>query len=252
MDQGSLHSFNSEFGAGQAFLAPSSERSRTVVVSSSLPERELLSDWAQAHGLALRLSSSRDCPTNDWQDESVALWVVAWADLNSPSGGVGVVSPTLSSVLVIVTDVDYLDLRSIPTDGCMDILRRPYQPDELFWRVRRAMAGTKSRDGMWVTGMRRQLDCGPIVFDEERDEVLVFGQPLTLRRAERAVLVHLIQNADRFVTTHELQSEVLGSHGSGSAARNQVYEVRSKLRALGLPNAILHESQKGYRLNRDG
>lgn len=81
------------------------------------------------------------------------------------------------------------------------------------------------------------------------DDFVLRGRPLGLRRTERLILSYLMRHADRFVPTHELQSEALGSRGTGAAARNQIYEVRRKLRNAGLPDALEHVAGKGYRLN---
>jgi DNA-binding response OmpR family regulator len=92
------------------------------------------------------------------------------------------------------------------------------------------------------------LRCGPLRLEPAAHDVTVDGAPLGLRRTERDVLVYLMRNAHRFVTSRELQEQVLRAHGDGGAARNQVYELRRKLRAMGHAQAILTRPQLGYRL----
>lgn len=89
---------------------------------------------------------------------------------------------------------------------------------------------------------------GPLRLEPGACDVTVGGAPLGLRRTERDVLVYLMRNTGRFVTPQELQEQVLHAHGDGGAARNQVYELRRKLRAKGHAQAILTRPQLGYRL----
>ncbi len=244
--------FESSSRLARAFLASRVERATTLVVSGSLAERDLLKDWAEGQGLELRVESSWLSTAHDWQDESVASRVVAWADLACRADTMEAAAEASSPVLVIAGESDRVDLASVPPDGHMDILLPPYREEELIWRVNRATARAEPWRTVASAENGPRLVRGPIAFDEPSNSVLVFGRPVALRRAERAVLVYLMQRADRFVSARELQTGALGSHGSGSAARNQVYEVRSKLRALGLHNAIHHEPHRGYRLNWEG
>jgi two-component system, OmpR family, response regulator len=96
------------------------------------------------------------------------------------------------------------------------------------------------------------LSRGPITFEPQTGEVSVHGAPLALRRTERDVLAYLMKNAHRFVTPQELQEHVLKTHGDGGAARNQVYELRRKLRAAGHTEAIETRTHQGYRLRQSG
>jgi DNA-binding response OmpR family regulator len=93
------------------------------------------------------------------------------------------------------------------------------------------------------------LRVGPLRVRPSAGDVTLNGAPFALRKTERDVLVYLMQNAHRFVTAHELQERVLKTHGDGGAARNQVYELRRKLRASGHADAIETRPQQGYRLS---
>jgi hypothetical protein len=96
------------------------------------------------------------------------------------------------------------------------------------------------------------LSCGPLCLDSEAGEMTIDGEVLSLRKTERDVLAYLMQNAHRFVTPLELQEQVLKTHGDGGAARNQVYELRRKLRAAGHAVAIETRTHQGYRLRWTG
>lgn len=98
------------------------------------------------------------------------------------------------------------------------------------------------------TGESLPESYGVFRVDPSGCDVTAGGVPLGLRRTERDVFVYLMRNSHRFVTPHELQEQVLKTHGDGGAARNQVYELRRKLRAKGYPHAIVTRPQLGYRL----
>lgn len=126
--------------------------------------------------------------------------------------------------LVVLNDWDGLDLESIDLESIRAALRPAETPDE------------------------SPVSCGAFRVDPSGCDVTAGGVPLGLRRTERDVLVYLMQNTHRFVTPHELQEQVLKTHGDGGAARNQVYELRCKLRAKGYAHAIVTRPQLGYRL----
>lgn len=252
MNNGGIQTFESSKKLPQAPLAAEKVRASVVSVSNCLPERDALARWARAEGIPLSIESSWGVAMLASKDERTALRVVDWADLERYSDRTLLAACAPSPVLVIVAEADRPDLTRLPPEARMDILCRPYPIEELFWRVSRAIGATSLRESTPSIAGCARIEVGPIVFDEERGDVLVGGEPLNLRRTECAVLVYLMRNTERFVSSRELQSEVLDSHGSGSAARNQVYEVRLKLRAFGFPKAILHEPRKGYRLNWEG
>jgi DNA-binding response OmpR family regulator len=60
------------------------------------------------------------------------------------------------------------------------------------------------------------------------------------------VFEYLAAHSDRFVTAEELQHEVLGTHGDGSAIRYHVSQLR---RRLGCRAVIETRPKFGYRLD---
>lgn len=95
---------------------------------------------------------------------------------------------------------------------------------------------------------RTSLELGPMVIDLIRRCVFVHHSLLKLRPAEFEVLVYLALNRHRLVSAHEIVRDALDTFGDGSSARNQLFELRRKLREAGLDDVIATERGKGYRL----
>lgn len=121
----------------------------------------------------------------------------------------------------------------------------PLEDWELVWHAGRVRGRKRVESGLRPSPW---LSRGPLSLEPETGEINVSGSRLELRRTERDVLVYLMQNAHRFVTPRELQEQVLKAHGDGGAARNQVYELRRKLRNVGHAEAIETRTHLGYRL----
>lgn len=95
----------------------------------------------------------------------------------------------------------------------------------------------------------RRFWCGPIRIDESTREVNVEETPVTLRRAEFNVLVYLIERAPYPATQESIMRDILRASGNGSSARFHVSEIRKKLRAVGVDNAIVTiPGQHAYRM----
>jgi len=129
---------------------------------------------------------------------------------------------------------------------CFDFLRKPFEDTELLWRARCALGqlGLIRVEPVPSRALRR----GAITYDALSQQVCVLGKPIRLRRAEREVLVYLLKHEHRHVTSDELMHEVLRAAGGGAAARNQIYEVRRKLKAAGVSDAINTDGRLGYSL----
>ena len=102
------------------------------------------------------------------------------------------------------------------------------------------------------SGIRRTaksvIQVGPIVIELSRRRVFVHEEALKLRPAEFEVLVLLALNKERPVSASEIVHHALATHGDGSSARNQLFELRRKLRDVGLHDAIKTVRNQGYQL----
>ena len=102
------------------------------------------------------------------------------------------------------------------------------------------------------SGLRRPartvFELGPLVIELIQRRVFVRDQAVKLRPAEFEVLVYLALNRHRVVSAPEIVRDALDTFGDGSSARNQLFELRRKLREAGLDDAIATERGRGYRL----
>jgi two-component system OmpR family response regulator len=103
-----------------------------------------------------------------------------------------------------------------------------------------------------ASGLRRPartvLELGPLVIDLIRRRVFAGQGLVKLRPAEFEVLVYLALNRHRTVSAPEIVRDALDTFGDGGSARNQLFELRRKLREAGLSEAIVTERGRGYRL----
>ena len=134
------------------------------------------------------------------------------------------------------------------TPSRFDYIRRPFDAPELLWRARSALNQLSLLHRRGPAERPSVLRYGPILYDPSRREARVRDVRLDLRPAERELLAYLISNSNRCVNATEIVRQVLHSSGDGAAARNQIYELRRKLRAAGLPDAIRTEGRNGYRI----
>jgi len=111
---------------------------------------------------------------------------------------------------------------------------------------------TTSDSSVSASGPRRPartvIEVGPITIELLKRRVFVHGEAVKLRPAEFEVLVFLALNRHRPVSAHEITRDALGACGDGSSARNQLFELRRKLRDVGLHDVIATERGLGYRL----
>jgi DNA-binding response OmpR family regulator len=221
-------------------------RDTVLVTTENASELESIAAWAGRAGLELRVGESLESPRTEASDVPVLLRVAQWpAELGASELVRLLGSSGSGATLVIVPEgVADFDVREIPDDW--DFVRRPCDCRELVWRAERALSRLMRRESSRINVER--LVRGPLCLDMAIGEIRAHGAVLNLRRAERDVLSYLMHHVERFVSAEELQREVLHSHGNGGAARNQIYELRRKLRAAGLSGAILSKGHGGYRL----
>ena len=91
------------------------------------------------------------------------------------------------------------------------------------------------------------IACGPLELDRRARAVRVGGAPVRLTRIEHDLLARLLQARGRPLTLHEIQHEIIRAHGSGSAARRHVSNLKKKLGAAG--RLIRTEWGVGYRID---
>jgi len=225
---------------------PASEpRQAVLIATDQRQECERIQTWAAGRGLEVMVEAILDADPFPLKALRPLLQVVEWRR--------GVARPEIAAALhkthsrltlLILSEGMEPDLEDFEIEHEWDFVRRPYSFAEFVWRASRAL----SRLGPALRALPRQVKLGPLRYDRDAQELELDGAVLPLRRAERDLLLYLMQNANRFITCRELQQNVLRSHGDGGAARNQVYELRRKLRSAGLPDAILTAAQRGYRL----
>jgi DNA-binding response OmpR family regulator len=129
-----------------------------------------------------------------------------------------------------------------------DFVSRPIAQGELAWRASMALRQIEANVGDPPVSPTK-IECGPLQFEAGAQEVRLSGRVLNLRSTERAVLVYLMRNPTRSVPAAELQMIAMQSYGDGSAARNQIYELRRRLADAGYAKAILHHRGRGYQLS---
>lgn len=122
---------------------------------------------------------------------------------------------------------------------------------EVVAQATRLLEAAKS-EALGDSGLRRPartvLELGPLTIELIQRRVFVNDQLVKLRRAEFEVLVYLALNRHRLVSAPEIVRDALDAFGDGSSARNQLFELRRKLREAGLDDAIATERGRGYRL----
>jgi len=206
---------------------------------SVVRERAVLLHWASSNGFATRVGTPNEAPENS--EPRPCVLVTDRSD--------GVTAPTLhqeGSRLVILDPNDDERVHLARLSRATDFVVRPYSAPELFLRVRRCIELATAD----APGPSRRLEShGAISVDAAARTAFVDGQPLPLRRAEFLLLRRLLAARPAAVTEREIVADVLGSHGDGASARNQVYELRKKLARAGVPNAIVTlRGEKAYRL----
>lgn len=218
-----------------------------LVATQNASELESLGAWAKAVGLELKVGSALAGPAFPANDVQVLIQIVEW-----PRGPVSrdlisaLQTSNASATLLIIPEGGEADFAASEIPDDWDFIRRPCDCRELIWRAGRALSRLMRRESGVI---QVELVCGPLSHDPATGEIRAQGSVLNLlRRAERDVLLYLMRHSRRFTSAEELQREVLHSHGSGGAARNQIYELRRKLDAVGLKGAILSKGCQGYRL----
>jgi DNA-binding response OmpR family regulator len=218
------------------------------VATENALEHESVRAWLQRAGLRLKGAEPVEARA---QGRELLMQIVEWPrGLAGPELVERLRRAQAAATLLIIPEHVGADLGELGLPDDWDFVRRPCDPRELVWRAERALSRLLRREsGVIATPA---LVRGPLRADLATGHISADGLLLALRRTERDVLLYLMRHAPRCIGTDELQREVLHSHGSGGAVRNQIYELRRKLRAAGLGEAIVSKCCDGYRLRWSG
>jgi two-component system OmpR family response regulator len=118
------------------------------------------------------------------------------------------------------------DIRDGFKMGADDYIVKPFDPEELSWRVRAVL----HRSGHAVVQV---LECGDLVVDEGARSVTRAGECVTLTATEFTLLSVLIRNRTRMVPKGQLLAQVWGEGANDHVLEVHMSSLRSKLEAHG-------------------
>jgi DNA-binding response OmpR family regulator len=122
--------------------------------------------------------------------------------------------------------------------GADDYILKPFDPEELSWRVRAVLR----RSGHTVA---QRLECGDLVVDEGTHLATRAGARLSLTPTEFMILGVLIRNRTRVVPKGQLLAQVWGYDAADHLVEVHVSSLRKKLEAHG-PRMIETIRGTGY------
>ena len=131
--------------------------------------------------------------------------------------------------------------------GADDYLTKPYQPKELFERIRTALLRTT------IQG-ESLFEAGDLVVDLNRQTARIGDNQLQLTDSEYGLLRVLVLNAGKLMTQRHLASEVWGRHDIEALQllRTTIGSLRQKLETDPMrPRHIATEPGVGFRLRTE-
>ena len=129
--------------------------------------------------------------------------------------------------IVFVTGADSPDeIRAGFRAGADDYVVKPFDPEELSWRVRAILR----RSGRAVSGV---FEVGDLVVDERSRSVTRGSATIALTVIEFKLLGVLLRNRQRVVPKSQLLLEVWGYEGSDHVVEVHMSSLRRKLEAHG-------------------
>jgi two-component system OmpR family response regulator len=143
--------------------------------------------------------------------------------------------------IIFVTGADSAeDIRSGFRLGADDYILKPFDPEELSWRVRAVLR----RSGHAVAQV---WECGDLVVDEGARSVTRAGSPIALTTTEFNLLGVLVRNRTRVVPKGQLLGQVWGYDADDHLVEVHMSSLRRKLEAHG-PRMIHTVRGAGYSL----
>lgn len=142
--------------------------------------------------------------------------------------------------IVFLTGADSIeDVRDGFKLGMDDYVIKPFDPEELSWRVR----ATLRRRGHVAT---RVWKCGDLVVDEGARSVTRAGAPVSLTATEFKMVSMLIRNSTRVVSKDLLRTQLNTPGGAGDhGVEVHISSLRQKLEVLG-PRLVHTIRGSGY------
>ena len=129
--------------------------------------------------------------------------------------------------IIFVTGADSAeDVNSGFRLGADDYILKPFEPEELSWRVRAVLR----RSGHAVAQV---WECGELVVDEGARSVTRAGAPVALTATEFKMLGLLIRNRNRVVPKGQLLGQVWGYDADDHLVEVHMSSLRRKLEAHG-------------------
>ena len=129
------------------------------------------------------------------------------------------------TVVLILTARDAIDDRVTGLDsGADDYLVKPFDMDELKARLRSLQRRLHGR-------REAQITIGDVVLEPASSRVTVRGEPVQMSAKEFALLLHLMENAGRVQSKHQLEDTLYGwSEGvESNTLEVYIYQLRRKL-----------------------
>lgn len=131
-----------------------------------------------------------------------------------------------TGAVLIVTARDQLAERIQGLDaGADDFIVKPFDLDELAARIRSASRRAAGR-------VREQLVHGDLTLDIAARQVTKAGQPVALTMKEFGILLQLMDNAGRVLSSEQLQKSLYGwgDEVESNAVQVHIHHLRKKLR----------------------
>lgn len=141
--------------------------------------------------------------------------------------------------IIFVTGADSAEqIHSAFKVGADDYILKPYDPEELSWRVRAVLR----RSGHATAQV---WECGDLVVDEGTQSATRAGSPVALTATEFKLLGLLVRNRNRVVPKGQLLAQVWGYDADDHLLEVHISSLRHKLEAHG-PRMIQTVRGTGY------